>query len=68
MISTPCNKVCVVDGDTGFCFGCGRTLPEIAAWSAMSEAQRLAIMAGLAPRMRDKGLEPAGPKDQVGLS
>jgi predicted Fe-S protein YdhL (DUF1289 family) len=58
MISSPCNKVCVVDGVTGLCFGCGRTLPEIAKWGGISEEQRLAIMAGLADRMREKGLEP----------
>jgi predicted Fe-S protein YdhL (DUF1289 family) len=58
MISSPCNKVCVVDGVTGLCFGCGRTLPEIAQWGGMSEAQRLAIMAGLAERMKARGLEP----------
>lgn len=58
MISSPCNKVCVVDGVTGLCFGCGRTLPEIAKWGGLSEPERLAIMAGLAERMREKGLEP----------
>ena len=58
MISSPCNKVCVVDGVTGLCFGCGRTLPEIAQWGAMSEPKRLEIMAGLTQRMKEKGLEP----------
>ena len=58
MISSPCNKVCVVDGVTGLCFGCGRTLPEIAQWGGMNEPQRLEIMSGLAQRMKEKGLEP----------
>ncbi len=58
MISSPCNKVCVVDGVTGLCFGCGRTLPEIAKWGGLSEAQRLAIMSVLADRMTAKGLPP----------
>ena len=62
MISSPCNKVCVVDGASGLCFGCGRTLPEIAAWGGMSEAQRLAVMAELPQRMKDKGLELPGLK------
>ncbi|MGZ5924489.1 MAG: DUF1289 domain-containing protein [Rhizomicrobium sp.] len=61
MISSPCTKICVVDGVTGLCFGCGRTLPEIAKWGSLSEAERLAIMAGLAARMRDKGIAPATP-------
>ncbi|MGZ5960467.1 MAG: DUF1289 domain-containing protein [Rhizomicrobium sp.] len=61
MISSPCTKICVVDGVTGLCFGCGRTLPEIAKWGSLSEAERLAIMAGLAERMRNKGIAPATP-------
>jgi hypothetical protein len=58
MISSPCNKVCVVDGATGLCFGCGRTLPEIAKWGTLSETERLAIMAGLVERMKQNGLAP----------
>ena len=58
MISSPCIKVCVVDGRTGLCFGCGRTLPEIAQWGSLGEAERLAIMATLAQRLRDNGIEP----------
>lgn len=58
MTSSPCNRICVVDGVTGLCFGCGRTLPEIAKWGGLSEEQRLAIMAGLAERMKASGLEP----------
>ena len=61
MISSPCTKICVVDGVTGLCFGCGRTLPEIAKWGSLSEAERLAIMAVLAERMKDKGIAPAAP-------
>ena len=61
MISSPCTKICVVDGVTGLCFGCGRTLPEIAKWGSLSEAERLAIMAGLAERMSNKGIAPATP-------
>lgn len=50
-ISTPCTKVCAVDGRTGLCAGCGRTLKEIADWAAMDEAQRRAIMAELPARL-----------------
>jgi hypothetical protein len=63
MISSPCIKVCVVDGATDICLGCGRTLPEIASWGRLSEAQRLAIMATLAERMRKKGLPAASAGD-----
>jgi uncharacterized protein len=49
--STPCVKVCVIDPVSALCIGCGRTIQEIAAWTAMSEAKRLAVMAGLGERM-----------------
>lgn len=50
-ISTPCIKVCAVDGRTGLCIGCGRTLREIAAWSSYDEPRRRAIMTELPARM-----------------
>jgi uncharacterized protein len=49
--STPCVKICVLDPVSGLCIGCGRTGEEIAAWSALSEPERLAIMAGLEARL-----------------
>jgi predicted Fe-S protein YdhL (DUF1289 family) len=49
-IVTPCVKVCAVDGTSGYCLGCRRTLPEIAAWSRMSEQERAAIMDALPTR------------------
>ena len=42
---TPCIAVCMIDPRTSLCFGCGRTLPEIARWHAMESAERLAVMA-----------------------
>ena len=39
-ISSPCIKVCIVDGKRGLCIGCGRTLAEIAGWGAMDEERR----------------------------
>jgi uncharacterized protein len=49
--STPCVKICVIDPISALCIGCGRTIGEIAAWTAMSEAERLALMAGLGERL-----------------
>ncbi|HEY1449105.1 MAG TPA: DUF1289 domain-containing protein [Caulobacteraceae bacterium] len=52
-IATPCVKVCIVDGESGLCLGCYRTLGEVARWSALSDADRAAIMVALpARRMR----------------
>ena len=49
-IATPCVKLCIVDGESGLCLGCYRTLSEVAAWSGLTEARRASIMAELAGR------------------
>ena len=54
---TPCIAVCMMDPRTKLCFGCGRTLPEIARWHRMDSAERLAVMEALAARMAEAGLE-----------
>jgi len=50
-ISSPCIKICVIDPVSKLCEGCGRSLQEIAQWSQLSEAERLAIMATLEARL-----------------
>ncbi len=35
----------MIDPKTSLCYGCGRTLPEIARWHRIESAERLAIMA-----------------------
>jgi predicted Fe-S protein YdhL (DUF1289 family) len=50
----------MIDPKTKLCFGCGRTLPEIARWGRMSADERLALMDGLAARMHDAGLAAMG--------
>jgi uncharacterized protein len=54
----------MIDPKTNLCFGCGRTLPEIARWHRMEPAERLSVMEGLAARMAEAGLVQmaAGPK------
>lgn len=49
-VVTPCVKVCIVDGPSGLCLGCFRTLPEISGWAALDEAERARIMAELPNR------------------
>lgn len=51
--SSPCIKICVLDPQSGWCIGCGRTLGEIAGWGSLSEAERLAVMEGLPARMKN---------------
>jgi uncharacterized protein len=50
-IETPCVKVCVLDPDSGYCIGCGRTRSEIAGWLDMTDSLRRDIMAGLPQRV-----------------
>jgi uncharacterized protein len=51
----------MMDPRTKLCFGCGRTLPEIARWHRMDSAERLAVMQGLAARMANAGLAQMAP-------
>jgi uncharacterized protein len=55
-IETPCIAVCMMDPRTNLCFGCGRTLPEIARWHRMESAERITLMAQLPARMAEAGL------------
>jgi predicted Fe-S protein YdhL (DUF1289 family) len=65
-ISSPCNRVCVVHPVSRICVGCGRSLDEIACWLALSEAERMAIMAQLPARLaRLKAAEPATKAEPV---
>ena len=50
-IKSPCIKVCAVDGETGFCLGCGRTLAEIGNWTRLTAAARDEVMARLPVRI-----------------
>jgi uncharacterized protein len=54
----------MIDPKSSLCFGCGRTLPEIARWHRMERAERLSVMATLAARMAEAGLAQmaGGPK------
>ena len=49
-IKTPCIQVCVVDGESGLCLGCVRTLHEVAAWARFSDEEREQLMAELPSR------------------
>lgn len=49
-IATPCIKICVVDGESGLCMGCFRTLREVAGWAGLDDGARAAIMADLPAR------------------
>jgi len=57
-LKTPCIAVCTIDGETGLCLGCARTLKEVASWSKLSDQERDVVMNALADRtqiLRKKG-------------
>jgi predicted Fe-S protein YdhL (DUF1289 family) len=51
LIESPCTKVCTVDARSGLCLGCGRTVNEIASWTAMSSSERARVMGELSARL-----------------
>ncbi|GAA0764583.1 MULTISPECIES: DUF1289 domain-containing protein [Brevundimonas] len=51
-IVSPCIMVCTVDGASGLCLGCLRTLQEIATWSRMTDEARAAVMDDLPGRKK----------------
>ena len=51
-IESPCMRVCAVDGETGLCLGCGRSLKEIGGWTAYDDAGRRAVMDSLPDRLK----------------
>lgn len=50
-METPCIRICVIDQPSGLCEGCGRTLDEIANWSALTDGERRNIMNALPARL-----------------
>lgn len=61
VIESPCVDICVMDGETGWCLGCGRTIDEIAMWGETSPEARTAVMAELPARMAQLA-EPFDPR------
>jgi predicted Fe-S protein YdhL (DUF1289 family) len=51
MIISPCENICVVDGPSGLCRGCGRSLAEIERWTKYSDAERAQVLAELPKRL-----------------
>jgi hypothetical protein len=51
MIESPCVKICTLDARSGQCLGCGRTIEEIARWTAMGAAERARVLGELPWRL-----------------
>lgn len=65
-VPSPCNAVCRVDADSGWCEGCLRTLDEIGAWGALDDAGRRRIWRALGGRAEALLATQATPSAPVG--
>ncbi|MBC7282361.1 DUF1289 domain-containing protein [Hoeflea sp.] len=57
-VESPCILVCSIDINTGYCFGCGRTLDEIAGWAGYTPDTRRELMAELPARLETVERKP----------
>ncbi len=48
-VPSPCTNVCVLDGS--ICTGCGRTIEEVVNWAQLSDEQKKAVLARVAPSL-----------------
>jgi uncharacterized protein len=52
-VRSPCASVCRLSTATDLCEGCYRTIDEIAAWSTMTDPQRLDVWRLLRARRKE---------------
>lgn len=55
-VPSPCVAVCQMQADTAWCWGCRRTLHEIAQWSSLDNAGKREVWRGIALRLGQQGL------------
>lgn len=48
---SPCVRTCVIDQQSQFCIGCGRTLHEISYWTRYTPDERQQILRALPARL-----------------
>lgn len=51
-VKSPCTDLCLFEGKTGWCRGCGRTRKEAQEWRKMSPYHRQTIERALAARIK----------------
>ncbi|MEQ9642858.1 MAG: DUF1289 domain-containing protein [Alphaproteobacteria bacterium] len=47
---SPCVGVCVINQDTGMCYGCYRHISEVGRWMMMSKDERRQVLRDVAER------------------
>ena len=64
----PCISVCQFDGRTGWCLGCGRTIPEIREWRKLTPYRRTALARELPRRVQQVQKEGLRTPTAIGRS
>jgi len=58
-VTSPCINICRMNGQTGLCEGCFRSLDEIASWSRHGDSEKRRILDAVAQRRAALGATPA---------
>lgn len=66
MLESPCVNICTLEARSGLCLGCGRTIDEIARWTAMRADERTRIMIELPTRLAATPRKAANAKTATG--
>jgi predicted Fe-S protein YdhL (DUF1289 family) len=53
-VPSPCQSVCIMHPDTGWCEGCLRSLSEIADWSRLDNSAKRMVWAQLPTRLTQR--------------
>jgi len=51
-VASPCQNICQIDPQTGYCVGCLRTIDEITDWLEMSNEEKRRLLAQLGERRK----------------
>ena len=57
-VASPCINICRMNGQTGLCEGCFRSLDEIASWSRHGDSEKRRILEAAAQRRAALGMTP----------
>lgn len=57
-LPSPCRSICRIDGASGLCAGCLRTIDEIAGWSRMEDASKRRVWRAIELRAAADLLSP----------
>jgi len=51
-VASPCENICQMNSETGYCSGCLRTIEEIADWLEMTNEEKRNVLTQLEERRK----------------